>query len=165
MTSTEARKLIKQLASSEEDKSDGASSALHSFVLEATEQEIWSERRLKVLDTIESGLAELLSDLDRLDGRKETNFANSVICIIKAMAGRAEAVVPVLSKVFLSADSETSWLAADALALIVFSSGNSNALDVLVSGTGTEYQPSLRRHAVQALGLLGRRGAGAKPRL
>jgi HEAT repeat protein len=159
----EARRLIEHLASSDEDKSDAASSALHSFVLEATEQAIWGERRPRVLDTIESGLAELLSDLDDLEARKETKFANSVICIVKAMTNRAESIVPVLSKVFLLADPETSWLAADALALIAFSNANSNASDVLVSGTGTEYQPSVRRHAVETLGLLGRRGVGAQP--
>jgi HEAT repeat protein len=162
MTSREARRLIKQLESTEESRSDGAYDELHSFVLEATEQEIWSKRRLKVLDTIESGLAQLLFDLEGLEARRETNFANSVISIVKAMAERAEAIVPVLSKVFLQADPDTSWLAADALALIVFSNGNSNALDVLVSRTGTEYQPSLRLRAVQALGLLGMRGVGVQ---
>jgi hypothetical protein len=98
-----------------------------------------------------------------LEARRETNFANSVICIVKAMADRAEAVVPALSEVFFLADPETSLLAADALALIAFSNGNSNALDVLVSGTGTEYQSPLRRHPVQALGLLGMRGVRVQP--
>jgi len=165
MTKREANKLIKQLASANAEQSQAACHELHSFVSEAASRETYSGGHLKILDTIEHGLAELLSDVEGLKARSDTDFADFVTCVIKAMATRVKVAVPALSNVFLTGDPDTSYFAADALALIVFENGNREALDVLVAGSHNECSRSVRLNAVKALGLLGKRGGKIQPAL
>lgn len=104
----------------------------------------------------------MLCDSVALAVGREDDYVNSIICIAKAMAPRAGAIIPALSGVFLQADVDTSWEAAEALALIFYSNGNSDALRVLVSSASGDCRPELRRTAVNALGLLGNKGVAVQ---
>jgi hypothetical protein len=164
--SRKALNLLGQLSSLDESKSGRARDALWKIVDEATEKEIQTGKRLQTLETIESELAKVLSDPGEMDGERKEEFLYSLFSIVKALAKRARAVVPALCDVFLHADPGTPLReASETLALIVFKNGNSNALDALISGTDHDNKPEVRQAAVEGLGLLGRSGANAQPRL
>lgn len=165
MNVRKALNLLSQLSSPDESKSERASEALSEIVNEAVEKETQSGKRLRSLDALESRLTTLLSDPVELDAERKEEFIYSLISIVRSMARRARIVVPALCGIFLAAHQGTSGAAAEALAFIVFENDNSDALDALISGTDHKYNPEVRRAAVTALGLLGKRGSKVQPLL
>lgn len=164
MDSRKALDLLRQLSDPDEGKRERASDALWKIVNEAVEKETESGKRLQSLDALEWRLATVLSGPVELDAERKEEFIYSLISIVRPMARRARIVVPTLCSIFLAAPQNAPD-AAEALALIVFENDNSDALDALISGTDCKYSPEIRRAAVTALGLLGKRGSKVQPLL